>query len=292
MSNINRIPYDWPNRQHSSTTQVGNLNWHIQTINTSPASSLPLILFLHGTGSSTHSWADLIPQLANQAQILIPDLPGHAFTQGAPIDGLKLEEIAGNLIQLIEKLKLPWPSMVVGHSAGAPLALSFAVQAPIKPRVIIGLNPSLIPPPSSYTQFFGPLLGPITKSATLASLLAKLAPLGGMIDRLLDSTNTKLPEKNRDYYRRLFELPEHVRGAMNFMASANIEKVLEESAQLPCKMIWVIGEKDMWVPEMNLLLIIKKYFPKSKTIHWIGGHIMHEVETQKTVDLILAELKA
>jgi magnesium chelatase accessory protein len=57
-------------------------------------------------------------------------------------------------------------------------------------------------------------------------------------------------------------------------------------------MIWVIGEKDMWVPEMNLLLIIKKYFPKSKTIHWIGGHIMHEVETQKTVDLILAELKA
>ena len=286
MNSINRIPYDWPNRQISRSVQIGGLHWHVQI-----SGKGPLILLLHGTGSSTHSWADLTPLLNPEAQILNVDLPGHAFTQGASVEDLKLEEIASNLIGLIAELKLPWPTMVVGHSAGAPLALAFAVQAKVKPQIIIGFNPSLIPPPPSYTQFFGPMLGPVTKSATLASILAKIAPMSGMTDRLLDSTNTNLPETNRNYYRRLFTSPDHVRGAMNFMASANISQVLSASSNLPSKLIWVIGESDQWVPEIGLQKIIQQYFAKSTVIHWQGGHIMHEVETEKSADLILSELR-
>ena len=122
MNSINRIPYDWPNRQISRSVQIGGLHWHVQI-----SGKGPLILLLHGTGSSTHSWAELTPLLNPEAQILNVDLPGHAFTQGASVEDLKLEEIASNLIGLIAELKLPWPTMVVGHSAGAPLALAFAV---------------------------------------------------------------------------------------------------------------------------------------------------------------------
>jgi magnesium chelatase accessory protein len=283
---MNRVPYDWPNRQISRSVEVAGLAWHVQI-----SGKGPLILLLHGTGSSTHSWAELTPILNKEAQILNLDLPGHAFTLGAPIDSLKLEEIARSLIGLVQELKLPWPTMVVGHSAGAPLALAFAVQAKVKPQIIVGFNPSLIPPPPSYTQFFGPMLGPVTKSATLASILAKIAPMSGMTDRLLDSTNTNLPETNRNYYRRLFTSPDHVRGAMNFMASANISQVLGASSNLPSKLIWVIGESDQWVPEIGLQKIIQQYFAKSTVIHWQGGHIMHEVETEKSADLILSELR-
>lgn len=287
MNSIQRVPYDWPNRQISRSVEVGGLRWHVQI-----SGKGPLMLLLHGTGSSTHSWAELTPLLNQEAQILNVDLPGHAFTQGASVESLKLEEIASNLIALITELKLPWPAMIVGHSAGAPLALAFAVQAKVKPQVIIGFNPSLIPPPPSYTQFFGPMLGPLTKSATLASILAKIAPLSGMTDRLLDSTNTDLPEINRNYYRRLFASPDHVRGAMNFMASANIDQVLNASAKLPTKLIWVIGESDQWVPELGLQKIIGRYFAKSTVIQWPGGHIMHEIETPKSADLILSELRS
>ena len=286
MNTMNRVPYDWPNRQISRSVEVAGLAWHVQI-----SGKGPLILLLHGTGSSTHSWAELTPILNKEAQILNLDLPGHAFTLGAPIDSLKLEEIARSLIGLVQELKLPWPTMVVGHSAGAPLALAFAVQAKVKPQIIVGFNPSLIPPPPSYTQFFGPMLGPVTKSATLASILAKIAPMSGMTDRLLDSTNTNLPETNRNYYRRLFTSSDHVRGAMNFMASANISQVLSASSNLPSKLIWVIGESDQWVPEIGLQKIIQQYFAKSTVIHWQGGHIMHEVETEKSADLILSELR-
>jgi magnesium chelatase accessory protein len=53
----------------------------------------------------------------------------------------------------------------------------------------------------------------------------------------------------------------------------------------------VIGESDQWAPEIGLQKIIRQYFPNSSVIHWQGGHIMHEVETAKSADLILSELR-
>jgi len=283
---MKRIPLDWPNRQHSSTVSVGGLDWHVQLTGKGP-----VVLLLHGTGSSTHSWSDLIPLLEADAQVLVPDLPGHAFTLGAKLEDLTLDEIANSLQLLIEQLGIEAPSIVVGHSAGAPLALRFAVGSSKPPKLVIALNPSFIPPPAVYTSFFGPLLGPITRSSTLSSLLASLSPSLGMVDKLLDSTNTILPETRRVYYRKLFERSEHVRGSMNFMAAADIHKVLVEANLYRGKLICVLGNQDAWIPVKPLEKIILDYFPAAEIVKWEGGHIMHELEPNKVAQLILGGLK-
>ena len=283
---MKRIPLDWPNRQHSSTVSVGGLDWHVQLTGKGP-----VVLLLHGTGSSTHSWSDLIPLLEAHAQVLVPDLPGHAFTLGAKLEDLTLDEIAHSLQLLIEQLGIETPLIVVGHSAGAPLALRFAVGSSKPPKLVIALNPSFIPPPAVYTSFFGPLLGPITRSSTLSSLLASLSPSLGMVDKLLDSTNTILPETRRVYYRKLFERSEHVRGSMNFMAAADIHKVLVEANLYRGKLICVLGNQDAWIPVKPLEKIILDYFPAAEIVKWEGGHIMHELEPNKVAQLILAGLK-
>ena len=283
---MKRIPLDWPNRQHSSTVSVGGLDWHVQLTGKGP-----VVLLLHGTGSSTHSGSDLIPLLEAHAQVLVPDLPGHAFTLGAKLEDLTLDEIANSLQLLIEQLGIEAPSIVVGHSAGAPLALRFAVGSSKPPKLVIALNPSFIPPPAVYTSFFGPLLGPITRSSTLSSLLASLSPSLGMVDKLLDSTNTILPETRRVYYRKLFERSEHVRGSMNFMAAADIHKVLVEANLYRGKLICVLGNQDAWIPVKPLEKIILDYFPAAEIVKWEGGHIMHELEPNKVAQLILEGLK-
>ena len=181
--------------------------------------------------------------------------------------------------------------IVVGHSAGAPLALRFAVVSSKPPKLVIALNPSFIPPPAVYTSFFGPLLGPITRSSTLSSLLASFSPSLGMVDKLLDSTNTILPETRRVYYRKLFERSEHVRGSMNFMAAADIHKVLVEANLYRGKLICVLGNQDAWIPVKPLEKIILDYFPAAEIVKWEGGHIMHELEPNKVAQLILAGLK-
>ena len=282
---MKRIPLDWPNRQHSRVVAIGDLDWHVQLNGTGP-----VVLLLHGTGSSTHSWSDLIPLLAGHAQVLVPDLPGHAFTLGAKLEDLKLDEIARSLQLLINQLGIEAPSIVVGHSAGATLALRYALAASKQPKLVIALNPSFIPPPPVYTSFFGPLLGPITRSSTLSSLLASLSPSLGMVDKLLDSTNTKLPEARRVHYRKLFERADHVRGSMNFMAAADIQKVLVEADLYQGKLICVLGNQDAWIPIKPLEKIIQDYFPAAEIMKWEGGHIMHELEPSKVAQLILAGL--
>ena len=50
---------DWPNRASSRMVRAGGLTWHVQV-----AGSGPVLLLVHGTGASTHSWRDLLPLLA------------------------------------------------------------------------------------------------------------------------------------------------------------------------------------------------------------------------------------
>ena len=284
---MKRIPADWPNREHSQTIRIGNLDWHVQI-----AGSGPVVLLLHGTGGSAHSWSDLIPLISPHCKVIAPDLPGHAFTLGAGIDELRLDQIARSLQSLIDYLGIEGPTIVVGHSAGAPLAIRFAVLAPKQPRVVVALNPSFIPPPPFYTRFFGPLLGPITRSSLLSNMLS-LIPAGfGMVDKLLDSTNTQLPEERKNYYRRLFQQSDHVRGAMNFMAAADIDTVLIEAGLYKGKLICILGAQDAWIPSKPLAKIIRDYFPAATTLQWEGGHIMHELEPHKVSQIILEELKA
>ena len=66
---------DWPNRAASRFVTVGAMRWHVQVMG-----SGPVLLLLHGTGASSHSWRDLAPRLARHFTVLAPDLPGHGFS--------------------------------------------------------------------------------------------------------------------------------------------------------------------------------------------------------------------
>ena len=79
MNSLQRIPNNWPNRELSQSIEVGQLHWHVQI----SGDSGPTILLLHGTGASAHSWSEIISKLANHARIVVPDLPGHAYTLNA-----------------------------------------------------------------------------------------------------------------------------------------------------------------------------------------------------------------
>ena len=53
--------HDWPNRDASRFVEAAGLTWHVQI-----AGQGPVLLLLHGTGASTHSWRDLLPGLAER----------------------------------------------------------------------------------------------------------------------------------------------------------------------------------------------------------------------------------
>jgi magnesium chelatase accessory protein len=280
-----RLPADWPHREFSRSLRVGALDWHVQV-----AGQGPVLLMLHGSGASGHSWAGLLPALAARATVVAPDLPGHGFTTGATLASLTLPRITEALQALLAALKLPAPLMVAGHSAGAALALRWALTVATPPRALLGFNPSLIAPPELYTRLLAPLLNPLATSVPVGWLLAAVASRSGAIDRLLDSTKSRLTEPQRACYRTLFRDPERVRGAMGFMAAADLPALLSEGERLPCPPTFVLGASDAWVPERPLRAVIERAFPGAKMLTWPGGHLLHEERGGEATALILDTL--
>ncbi len=289
INDLSRVPREWPNRQYSESQSVSGLNWHFQ-ISRHPGKSAQTILLIHGTGSSTHSWEKIFPILAKDHTVIAIDLPGHGFTQGAKKSNLHIDEIAKSLLELLKTINFPKINVMIGHSAGVncSLALSLLCQSP--PEIIIGLNPSFVPPPSLYSFFVGPLINPIVTSGFIASFLANTIPLTGMIDKLLDSTNSILTEQQRVPYRLLFKEQSHIYGSMNFMAASNIPELLAKSTKLKSNYIFLVSAQDPWVPQNALLPMIKKFFPTAKTYIETGGHLFHEENTPRAIAIIQESL--
>ena len=279
-------PSGWPHREHSRAVQAAGLDWHVQV-----AGSGPTLLLLHGSGASAHSWADLLPLLAPHATVVVPDLPGHGFTTGAPMAGLTLPRGREALAALLHALKLPAPAWVAGHSAGAALALRWALDAPEPPRAVLGLNPSLVAPPAIYLQWAAPFINPVATSGPVTRLLARLAGPAGLVDRLLDSTGSAVPPAQRARYRRLFADPAHLRGAMGFMAAADLPGLLPDCARLPCPAAFVIGERDRWVPQAALRAVLARHLPQAQVQEWPGGHLLHEEQPVRAAEWLLRHVK-
>lgn len=275
-------PAGWPQREHSRAVQAAGLDWHVQVAGTGPT-----LLLLHGSGASAHSWADVLPLLAMHATVVAPDLPGHGFTTGARVAELTLPRGREALAALLRALDLPAPRWVLGHSAGAALALRWALDAPEPPRAVLGLNPSLVAPPAVYLQWAAPFVNPVATSGPVTRLLARLAGPTGFVDRLLDSTGSAVPEAQRARYRQLFADPAHVRGAMGFMAAADLPGLLPACEQLPCLAAFVIGQSDRWVPQGPLRTVLARRLPRAEVQTWPGGHLLHEEQPARAAAWVL-----
>jgi len=281
------LPAYWPHRALSRRVGVGRLQWHVQL-----GGSGPLVLLLHGTGASAHSWADTMTALLPHATVLALDLPGHGFTTGAALDRLQLPQIARDLDALLPTLALGAPVLVVGHSAGAALALRWALSTTAQPpRAIVGFNPSLVPPPTLYTQFMAPLVSPLATSSLVATQLAKRAAKGSLIERMLASTQSVVPVAQRRCYETLFSNPAHVRGTMGFMAGADLPAVNAEAASLQMPLLFVLGAQDTWVPEHRLRRVLATSYPKADVVRWEGGHVLHEAQPDRAAALLLQALR-
>jgi magnesium chelatase accessory protein len=280
------VPPDWPHRAASRAIDAGGVRWHVQQ-----AGQGPVVLLLHGSGASSHSWADVLPILARRATVVAPDLPGHGFSTGADDHGYTLTGVADSLEALLARLALGPVAVVAGHSAGAALAIRWALETGRAPSALVGFAPSLVPPPQAYTTFLAPFVTPVATSALATSLLASIAGPARLVDRLLDSTRSSIPDTQRARYGALFRNRDHVRGTMRFMAAADLAALLEDAKRLDVPATFVLGARDDWVPGHSLRPILARSFPDAEVETWDDGHLLHEVEPERAARVIADRIR-
>ncbi len=89
----------------------------------------PVLLLVHGIGSSSRTWDTVLPLLEDQgAHLVAVDLPGHGAS-GKGRGDYSLGALASTLRDLLDHLGHE-RAVLVGHSLGGGVALQFAYQYP------------------------------------------------------------------------------------------------------------------------------------------------------------------
>ena len=88
----------------------------------------PALLFIHGIGDSAAAWSELIPNLARDHTVIVPDLLGHGRSDKPRAD-YSVAAYANAMRDLLTVVGVE-RATVVGHSLGGSVALQLAYQYP------------------------------------------------------------------------------------------------------------------------------------------------------------------
>ena len=277
---------NWPMHEASRFIEAGGLRWHVQ-VTGQPLGLAPVALLVHGTGASTHSWQRLAPLLGQGFTLVMPDLPGHAFTS-TPADGqgLSLPGMSSALSALMAAMNVS-PCLCVGHSAGAAIALRMALDRGITPKLLISLNGALLPLHGWAGKFFSPLAKLAVLNPFTPRLFAWRASDKGAVERVLRGTGSQLDAEGVDLYRRLFQSQVHVAGTLGMMARWELEPLERDMPKLKTPLLLVACGADQAIsPETACK--VRDRIPGA-TVEFLRGlgHLAHEEQPGLFAKLVL-----
>ncbi len=273
---------DWPHRAASRFVAVGPLTWHVQEMGEGPA-----VVLLHGTGAATHSWRHLMPLLAQDHRVIAMDLPGHGFTRGRPSGGLTLPGMAAAVAALLTKLDVR-PAKVIGHSAGAAIALRM-VRSGFDVPEIVGLNAALSPFPGFFAPLFQGLARVLVLNPLVPRLFAASARTSGDTGRLLvRSTGSHIDADGVRCYAMLLGNALHCRGALEMMAGWDLASLQRELPKVAAQVRLIHGAKDAAVPT-NSVEQAARLMPQAElSVLADLGHLAHEERADLVAETISA----
>lgn len=255
--------------------------WHVQV-----SGKGPVMLLLHGTGAATHSWRDLLPCLADTYTVVAPDLPGHGFSPVASARQLSLSMMSRSVAALLSDLALS-PDVIVGHSAGAAIAVTLIQDGAIRPERLIALNGALLPFPGIAARLFPAMAQMLFINPLVPRLFTLQARIPGEVGRFLArSTGSRIDATGVGFYERLLRNPEHVAAALGMMANWDLETLKAALPRLDCPLHLIHGEKDAAIPA-RVSHDVAALVPGADVSLLSGlGHLAHEEAPQAVADII------
>jgi magnesium chelatase accessory protein len=270
---------DWPNRALSRFVATRGVRWHLQR-----GGSGPKVLLLHGAGASTHSWRGLIPMLAPGFEVLAPDLPGQGFSSGAA-PRFTLPGMAADVAALLAAEDFA-PDLLVGHSAGAAVALRLALDGGARPGAILALNGALAPFRGVAGVLFPPLAKVLALNPLTGTVFAGAAGAPGAVRGLIAGTGSAIDPEGLALYERLITAPSHVSATLAMMARWDLGPLIADVPRLAAPLTLAVGLRDRAVPPAGARALARR-LPAARIVEFPDlGHLMHEEAPDRVAALV------
>lgn len=259
---------NWPLSNHSRRLRVKPHHWHVQCLGQGPDT-----LLIHGAGGATQTWHRLIPLLSANHRIIAADLPGQGFTQVGMPGRYGLEETAEDLWALIDAGG--WnPKLIIGHSAGAAIALEMVRARP--GAAVVGINAAL-------GQFEGvagwlyPVLAKVmARLPFVADVFSRMSGRPDAVRQLLNSTGSRVDDEMLALYTRLVQDRSHVDGSLQMMAAWELDALLNNLPKIASDVLFLAADGDKTVPpKISEWAASKLPHGRVETLTGVG-HLVHE----------------
>jgi magnesium chelatase accessory protein len=269
----------WPHAARSRYLDAAGLRWHVQRWPHGRADA-PVALLLHGTGAATHSWRHLAPLLAPEFDVIAPDLPGHAFTRTPPSQALSLPAVARALAALLDTMQAR-PTLVVGHSAGAAIALRLVLDGLIDPALTVSINGAILPLQGPVGRWFQPLARLLVVNPLVPPAFALWARLPVVAQRLIDSTGSRIDAEGQRCYAQLLSDAAHAAGALRLMASWDLQPLADELHGWRAPLLLLAAEGDRTLPPAHSQHVRRHIGAAASFTLLPGlGHLAHEEDAR------------
>jgi magnesium chelatase accessory protein len=275
----------WPHRKNSRLIAAGGLNWHVQQMG-----SGPLCLLLHGTGASTHSFRDFAPALAAHFTVVMPDLPGHGFTQTPDQSGMTLPGMSRLLGDLLAALSVA-PVLAIGHSAGAAVLARMSIDHRFSPSLIIALNGALLPFSGLARHVFPALARAAFLNPFTPQIFAWRAKDRTAVERVLTNTGSTIDDAGLDQYAHLFRDSVHVAATLRMMARWDLVSLEADLPRLQSPLVLLATAEDRAVPQ-DAAFTVRDLVKGAEVVYLKRlGHLAHEEDPSGIAAVVLEQAR-
>ena len=241
-----------------------------------------VILLIHGTGASLHTWDKWTDELKKKYRVVRLDLPAYGLTGPHPKNKYSIPDYSNFLNSFTESLGIK-NFILAGNSLGGAIAWYYASEHKEKVKLLSLLNPGGF----SNTNDDSPLVFKLARAPIIKDILRYVTPRFFVKNTLKEVyyDKSKLTNNKIDTYRDMI-LRENNRESF-ITRSALKPKDHTGRLQLitaPTQILW--GNEDAWIPVENAVLF-EKFIPITRVdIMKKTGHIPMEERPFESLELL------
>lgn len=253
-----------------------------------PAGSRPVVL-LHGSDRVLQDFTmSVLDHLALQYDTVAFDRPGHGYSTRPPTDALTLGLNARVLRDALRTIPVPRPVMV-GHGAGAAVALQYAVSYPAEVAGLVLLSPVAFAngsgaPPLAYLSAV-PLVGAVLDRTLLVPVAQALA--GAFSARTF--APAAVPPDYTETIAAFAVRPDQFAAVSEERRRlpSGLAEIAARLSDMRVPAVIVAGERDQVVRPERQAVRLHAALPDSKLVMLAGvGHQLHYERPEAVVEAV------
>lgn len=249
----------------------------------------PVIVLLHGTAASLHTWEDWAAGLKQQYRVISLDLPAFGLTGPFPDHDYSIAHYSRFLAAVLDQLQVPRASLA-GNSFGGQLAWQFTVDHPQRVEKLILIDSAGYPRQSTSVPIgfrlagmplFKPVMAKVLPRSVIESSVrnvygdpAKVSE--ALVDRYYQLT---LREGNRQALRERFQQSE-----------LGVDPARIASIKVPTLILW--GGRDALISPANAKRFEAAIVGSRVQMFDDLGHVPQEEDPARTLAAAQAFLSA